>query len=440
MAIFSYLALSPLASSLPQSLILGPHHPVKPDSSEVLIKEVRAFIFSDDDDEKEQGGGADCHKQAAGHWIVDSDIANPMSVYEQYRASRTSWGIDAMGSVIVEVELSNGMVGVGISIGGDAACYIVEKHLSRFVEGQDPSNVEMIWDQMFRATLNYGRKGIAIQAISAVDLAIWDALGKLRGLPVYAMLGGKTKEKMPVYATTARPDCAKQMGFHGAKIPLAFGPANGEEGLRRNVEEVKKWREIVGPDYPLMIDCYMSLTVPYTIELARRVEPYNVKWIEEFLPPDQYQGYKEVKSKVSSTLLTTGEHEYTRWGFRQLLESGAVDVLQPDITWCGGMTEARRIVALASAFDVPVIPHGSSVYSYHMQICFPSCPLAEFLVMSPKADKIVSFFGKLFKDEPLPEDGYVTLTDKPGFGVELNRDELSMTRPYPRVANTHEVV
>ena len=115
-----------------------------------------------------------------------------------------------------------------------------------------------------------------------------------------------------------------------------------------------------------------------------------------------------------------------------LLEKKCCDVLQPDITWCGGMTEARRIVALASAFDIPVIPHGSSVYSYHLQICFPSCPIAEFLVMSPKADKIVSYFGKLFKDEPLPKDGYVELSDKPGFGVELNREELNLKRPYPR--------
>jgi len=415
-----------------QSLILGAHQQVRPNPSAVLIKEVRAFVFADDDDEKTSGGGADCHKQSKGHWIVDSDIANPMSVYEQYRKSRTAWGIDAMGSVIVEIELTNGIVGVGISIGGDAACYIVEKHLSRFIEGQDPANVELIWDQCWRATLNYGRKGIAVQAISAVDLAIWDALGRLRGLPVYAMLGGKTKEKMPVYATTARPDYAKQMGFHGAKFPLPYGPANGEEGMVKNIAEVKKWREACGPSFPIMIDCYMSLTVPYTIELARRCEPYNVKWIEEFLPPDEYEGYAKVKEKVSSTLLTTGEHEYSRWGFRRLLESGAVDVLQPDITWCGGITEARRIVALASAYDVPVIPHGSSVYSYHLQICFPSCPLAEFLVMSPEADKIVSFFGKLFKDEPLPEDGFVSLTDKPGFGVELNRDDLKMVRPYPR--------
>lgn len=136
---------------------------------------------------------------------------------------------------------------------------------------------------------------------------------------------------------------------------------------------------------------------------------------------------------MTTTLITTGEHEYTRYGFRKLLEGGCADVLQPDITWCGGLTEARRIAALASAYDIPIIPHGSSIYSYHLQICFPNCPMAEFLVMSPKADKIVSYFGDLFIDEPLPKDGYVNLPhDKPGFGVTLNREGLNMKRPYPR--------
>lgn len=417
------------------SLILGPHLKVESSSSPsvVLIRQVRAYVFGDDAREKDLGGGADCHRQSTGHWIVDSDIANPMSVYEQYRSSRSSWGIDAMGSVVVEVELDNGMTGVGISIGGEAACFIVEKHLARFVEGQDPSNVELIWDQCWRSTMNYGRKGIAIQALSALDLAIWDALGRLRNLPVYQMLGGRTKQKMPVYATTSRPDLAKELGFHGAKFPLPFGPAQGQDGMTKNVALVQKWREAVGPDFPLMIDCYMSLTVPYAIELARRCEPYNVKWIEETLPPDDYAGYAKIKQKCPSTLWTTGEHEYTRYGFRQLLERDCCDVLQPDITWCGGMTEARRIVALAAAYDIPIIPHGSSVYSYHLQICFPNCPMAEFLVMSPKADSIVSYFGKLFKDEPLPVDGYVELDpNKPGFGVTLNREELNLNRPYPR--------
>jgi len=420
------------------SLVLGPHPPVQPAKpGAVLVRQIRAYTFSSSSSEEESGGGADCHRQSSGHWIVDTPISNPMSVYEEYRSSRTSWGIGALGSVIVEVELDDEerTVGVGISIGGEAACFMVENHLSRFVEGQDPSNVELIWDQMWRSTMNYGRKGIAIQAISAVDLAIWDALGKLKKVPVYELLGGKTKEKMPCYATTSRPDLAKEMGFWGAKFPLPYGPADGDRGMRDNIATVEKWREAVGPDFPIMIDCYMSLTLPYAIELARKCEPYNVKWIEEALPPDDYEGYSELKKAVKTTMITTGEHEYTRYGFRQLLEKKCADVLQPDITWCGGMTEARRIVALAAAYDIPIIPHGSSIYSYHLQICFPNCPMAEFLVMSPEADSIVSYFGNLFTDEPLPKDGYVELPhDKPGFGVTLNREGLNMTRPYARDA------
>eukprot|EP00494_Astrolonche_serrata_P030620 UN30888 len=163
------------------------------------------------------------------------------------------------------------------------------------------------------------------------------------------------------------------MGFKGAKIPLPYGPGDGDKGMAANIQRIKECREKIGNDFPLMIDCYMALTVPYTIELARRINkevPNGVKWLEEFLPPDDYEGYSEVKKRVGTTLLTTGEHEYTRYGYRQLLEKKCCDVLQPDISWCGGMTEARRIVALAAAYDIPVIPHGSSVYSYHLQIAF----------------------------------------------------------------------
>jgi len=325
------------------------------------------------------------------------------------------------------------MVGVGVSIGGEPACFIIEQHLNRFIEGQDCRNVELIWDQMWRATINYGRKGLPLQAISAVDLALWDVLGKFRNEPVYQLLGGQTKEILPVYGTTVRPDLAKAMGFKGAKIPLPYGPGDGDEGMRKNIQRIKEARESVGPDFPLMVDCYMALTVPYTLELIRRAEPYNVKWFEEFLPPDNYAGYKQVKEAVrGACLLTCGEHEYTRYGFRQLLESNCVDVLQPDVTWVGGITECRRIVALAAAYDIPIIPHGSSVYSYHLQFAFQNCPVAEFLIMSPKADSIVSYFGNLFTDEPLPKDGYVKLDpSRSGFGVTLNRSALDLKRPYP---------
>ena len=130
-------------------------------------------------------------------------------------------------------------------------------------------------------------------------------------------------------------------------------------------------------------------------------------------------------------MITTGEHEYTRYGFRQLLERRCCDVIQPDITWCGGITEARRICSLAAAYDIMVIPHGSSVYSYHLQFAFPNCPIAEFLNMSPDADQLVPYFGKTFVDEPMPKNGYVDLDPKRyGFGVTLN-PELELRRPSP---------
>ncbi|MGI8566920.1 MAG: L-rhamnonate dehydratase [Pyrinomonadaceae bacterium] len=388
------------------------------------IREVRAYVIEPGE------AGADYHNQDRGHWIIDTPIANPMSVYEEYKASRVSWGINALGTVVVEVELEDGTTGVGASVGGEPACYIIEKHLSRFVEGQDPRDVELMWDQMWRATMPYGRKGLPIHAISAIDLAIWDCLGKLRGEPVYALLGGKTKKRLPVYATTARPDLAKEMGFQGAKMPCRFGPADGIDGLRRNVEHVAGMREKVGTDFPLMLDCYMALTVRYAIALAKELEPYKLRWIEECLPPDDYDGYATLKETITSCLVTTGEHEYTRYGFRELIRRKCADILQPDINWVGGLTEARRIVAMASAYDIPVIPHGSSVFSYHMQYAFTNCPIAEFLIMSPGADKIVPLFGDLFVNEPVPKDGYLDLTDAPGWGVELNKNVLKLRRPY----------
>jgi L-rhamnonate dehydratase len=200
--------------------------------------------------------------------------------------------------------------------------------------------------------------------------------------------------------------------------------------LRRNVAFIREVREQIGPDFPLRIDCYMSLTVPYAIALARALEPYHIMWIEECLPPDDYDGYAQLKAAVNSCLITTGEHEYTRYGFRELIARKCADILQPDINWVGGLTEARRIVAMAAAYDIPVIPHGSSVFSYHMQYAFTNCPIAEFLVMSPQADKIVPLFGDLFTNEPLPADGYLDLSDAPGWGVALNKSALNLRRPY----------
>ena len=385
-------------------------------------------------------------RQQKGHWIIDTPIANPMSIYPQYRQSRTSWGIGALGPFIVEAELENGMTGIGLSIGGAPACYIVEEHLSRFVKGSDIRDVERIWDQLYRATLPYGRKGLAIHAISAIDIAIWDLMGKKLNQPVFRLMGGDNtieKEKgLPVYATTIRPDLAKEMGFKGAKFPLPYNHAdNGwpmdSSAYEKNMAVIKDMRASVGPDFPLMIDCYMSLTPLEAIKLGKGVVKHNIKWIEEYLPPDDYEGYKQVreglKEYTGQLLLTTGEHEYTRHGFKQLLACKAVDIVQPDVTWVGGITECRKIITMAGVEGVSLIPHGSGVYSYHLQYAFQNCPMAEYLVMSPQADTIVPCFGGVLDGEPLPHKGYVKLDDsKPGFGVTLSQHtRRTMKRPFP---------
>jgi L-rhamnonate dehydratase len=369
-----------------------------------------------------QGGGADYHDQAQGHWI-DDHIATPMAKYPDYRASRQSFGLNVLGTLVVEIEAENGVVGFAVTTGGQPAAWIVERHLSRFLIGADPTEIERIWDQMYLSTLFYGRKGLALNAISCVDLALWDLLGKLRQEPVYRLLGGAVRDELVFYATGARPDLAQKMGFIGGKLPLHHGPAEGYQGMKKNLELLAEMRSRVGPDFWLMYDCWMSLDLDYAVRLADAAHKYNLKWIEEALLPDDYWGYAELRKKVPrGMLVSTGEHEAGRWGFRMLLEMECADILQPDVGWCGGITELIKISALADAHGVLVVPHGSSVYSYHFVITRHNSPFSEYLMMAPQADKVIPMFPPLLLDEPIPENGRMKLSDAPGFGVRLNPD------------------
>jgi L-rhamnonate dehydratase len=389
------------------------------------IKHVRAFTV--------RGGGADYHDQGKDHWI-DDHIATPMSRYPEYRQSRQSFGINVLGTLVIEIEASDGTVGFAVTTAGEIGAYIVEKHLARFLEGRVVTEIEKIWDQMYFSTQYYGRKGVVVNTISGVDLALWDLLAKIRKEPVHALLGGPVRDEMQFYATGARPDLAKKMGFIGGKMPLHHGPAEGEEGLKKNIAELAEMRARVGEDFWLMFDCWMALDLNYATRLAVKAHEYGLKWIEEALSPDDYWGYAELKKNVpKGMLVTTGEHEATRWGFRMLLEMGCCDIIQPDVNWCGGMTEIVKISALADAHGALVVPHGSSVYSYHFVFTRHNSPFAEFLMMAPKADEVVPMFTPLLLDEPVPVNGVMKASalDKPGFGVRLN-PEIKLHRPYTR--------
>ena len=426
------------------SLYLKPIEDVMPVSRQPRIKEVRAYVSRAD-----AYGASDVHDTPDTHWIMGRagddgswnyetthpPITNPMSVYPKYSGSRASWGVAKVPSVIVEIEDENGLVGIGTSTGGEAAAFIIEHHLSMFIEGQNVADKSYMWEQMWRASIHYSRKGLAVHAISAVDIALWDLHGKTLNEPVYNLMGGRTKQRIPVYATTSRPDLAKDLGFPGAKFPLQYGPRDGEAGMRKNIDSVRYWREKVGPDFPLMLDCYMALDVQYTTELVRKLEPYNIKWFEEALMPDEYAAHGKLAENLAglgcTAYFATGEHEYTRHGFQQLINAG-VNLLQPDVMWMGGPTEFARVAALANAQGVQVVPHGCGVYGYYMAMPFGEITIAEFMMMSERADSIEPNFGSMFKNEPLPDSGYITLPDTPGFGLELNRDSLNLIRPYDR--------
>ena len=390
------------------------------------IQHIRAFVMQAD----AGGGGGDCHDQTGYHWI-DDHIATPMARYPAYRASRRSFGLNVLGSLIVEIEASDGTTGFAVTAGGEPAAWIVENHLSRFVIGAKLTEIERIWDQMYLSTLFYGRKGLVLNAISGVDLALWDLLGKWRQEPVYQLLGGPVRDELIFYATGARPDLAQKLGFIGGKLPLHHGPAEGEEGLNKNLALLADMRSKVGPDFWLMYDCWMSLDVNYATRLATRAwDESRLKWIEEALPPDDYWGYAELRRNVPrGQLVTTGEHEATRWGFRMLLEMGCADIIQPDVGWCGGITELIKISALADARGVLVVPHGSSVYSYHFVVTRHNSPFTEYLMMAPEADVVVPMFTPLLLDEPIPANGRMVVPDRPGFGVRLNPD-CKLRRPF----------
>ena len=392
---------------------------------QVTITDVRAFVL------EQTGSGGDYHDREQGHWLVDTLIATPMSAYPEYKQSRTSFGINVMKSIVVEIEASDGTVGISAGQGGAPACYIIEQHFRRFIVGQDPRNLNRIWDQMFRASRYYGGKGLPLWAISAVDLALWDLLGLLRQEPVYQMIGGATRDEIELYCTGIRPDVAKKAGFIGGKMPLPHGPADHKEGLNANVEQFREMRERVGPDFHLMADCWMSLDVPYAVELAYALREIGMYWLEEVLHPDDFDGHKLLKERVPWMRWTSGEHEYTRYGFRKLIESRSIDILQPDVMWCGGLTELLRISAMAAAYDIPVVPHGSGAYSYHFVITQPHCPFCEYLNTSPDCTSFPPVFGNMFENEILPKNGKIKLNDDPGWGLKLNRNELALNRVFP---------
>lgn len=332
--------------------------------------------------------------------------------------------------LVVEARTDDGLVGVGnAALAPAVAKAVVDNHLAPLVVGADPWDYEQIWQRMYRGTMAWGRKGVAMAAISAVDLAVWDILGKSVRQPVFKLLGGRLKDRIPVYASKlySQPpeDLAAEalrylgQGFRAMKMRFGWGPADGPEGMRRNVGLAKAVREAVGDDVDLMCEAYMGWTLDYAKRMLPLLAPLNPRWLEEPVIPDDIGGYAELRAE-SPFPIAGGEHESTLHGFRQLIESGAVDVIQYDTNRVGGITAARKVNALAEAHGIPVVPHAGQMHNYHLVMSDLNCPMAEYFPVHG-VEVGNELFHYLFDGEPEPSDGFIRLEDDvPGLGVSVS--------------------
>ncbi|WP_136068696.1 L-rhamnonate dehydratase [Modicisalibacter radicis] len=343
---------------------------------------------------------------------------------------------DAMGSfrfhgwTVVEVETDEGIVGLGnVALAPRVAKTIIDQHLAPLIIGQDPFDYEYLWQRMYRAILAWGRRGIGMAAISGVDIAIWDVMGKALGKPVFKLLGGRTKEKIPCYASKLYHTDRKTMqreaqayldqGFTAMKMRFGYGPRDGPGGMRDNIKSVAAVREVIGEDIDLMADCYMGWNLDYARRMLPKLEPFSLRWLEEPVIADDIDGYAEL-NRIAPMPISGGEHEFTVHGFRQLLEKKAISVIQYDTNRVGGISVARKINAMAEAFEIPVIPHAGQMHNYHLTMASLASPMSEFF---PVHDVEIGneLFYYLFDGDPKPIDGHLDLSDDiPGLGITLN--------------------
>jgi len=365
---------------------------------------------------------APAYKPAAASWSTQNvEVASPMSIYPEYKATRSLFFPDPgkMPGFTVEIATDKGIKGYGS--GGAGGGMVVLEHLSKLLLNEDPFNVERIWDICWRSTMHYGRMGVTMNAISGVDLALWDIIGKALNMPVYRLIGGEVKSRVPAYCTGNDIDQHIEAGFRKLKLAIPHGPADGREGMRKNIALVERARKALGPDGEIMLDCWMAWTENYTLEMAELLAPYRVYWLEEVLQPHDYAGFGRLNRAVKPALIATGEHEYGRYGFRNLLEHDSASIWQPDMNWCGGLTELRRIGALAAAYDIPVIPHGGGLNgAIHWIIANVNAPWAELFMPAPGGPKeVYQLWEEQFRITRGPEGIYTRPSDSPGFGWDL---------------------
>jgi len=328
------------------------------------------------------------------------------------------------GTVITRVRTDDGVEGIGwagAQAGPDRAVYEAAKALGGHALGLDVYDTEQLWERMFQPKL-LGRRGLTVRAMASIDIAMWDAAGKTAGVPLYKMLGGY-RDRVPAYLAggyylegKGLRELAEEMrhkvalGARYVKMKIGGAP------LRQDAERVRTVREAIGGDVNLMVDANNAYSPLEAIKIARHIEAYDITWFEEPVHAEDYAGLARVRANTAIPV-ASGENEYTRYGFRDLIACGGADILQPDANVLGGISEFRHIASLASAYRLPLAPHGSALLHVHLVAAFANGLIVEHVVTEGEGR------GRLFRNTlQLDNEGMVSPPNAPGLGVELDEE------------------
>lgn len=363
---------------------------------------------------------------------TDTVFATPVSLLPFQKDAQAAYRFFSW--LVVEIETDNGHIGIGnAGLCPDVTKLIIDSKLKSLLIGEDPMDTEYLYEKMYRSTVAFGRTGAVIAAISAVDIALWDIKGLATRQPIFKLLGGRTKESIPTYysrlytrnldSLQAEAAHYKAEGFTGMKLRCGYPLTEGIAGMNKNVEMVKVVRDTVGDDVEIMLEAYMGFNYAYARQLLKKLEPFNLRWVEELLLPDEIHNFAKLKQHTDIPL-SGGEHAYTRFGFYDLLKADALDIFQFDTNRVGGFTEAQKICNLAYMNGVEVIPHGGQMHNLHVVMSSFASPMAEYF---PQTEIEVGneMFWYIFDGEAIAENGKLQLDDhKPGMGLTLKTEGL----------------
>ena len=334
-------------------------------------------------------------------------------------------GTKGRSQLFVHIHTDEGTIGLGMAPGQRAIREVIHQNLSGVLIGEDPFMIEKLWQDMFWRVRGFGRKGVAFQAIAAIDIALWDLKGKILNQPIYRLLG-PAHESVPIYGSGGWTNyseaelVAEQTGYVERGIPRVKMKVAKDFGRseREDIERLSAVREAVGDDVEIYVDANNGYYAKQAIKMSQIFEQFDVAWFEEPVLADDIPGLAQV-SQATTIPVATGEHEYTKYGFRDLLLAGAVDIVQPDVHRVTGITEWMKVAAMADAFNLPVAPHAVSLVHLHCAMATPNLKVVEVLGAEEQSNSV-------WWTEVPPYDGgtWSPFPDRPGLGLEISPDAL----------------